>query len=529
MRLQEAGGSAIMADVRREAWGSRIGLILAVAGNAIGLGNFLRFRVQAAKNGGGAFMIPYALAFLLLGIPLMWAEWAMGRMGGVRGHGTTPYMFHQMIRWWRPARYLGSLGIVLPLGITVYYVYIESWTLAYAWFSGVQRYWGIGEAGPMRDFLAGFQGIQANAHFDGIWTAYAFFIVTIALNFYVLYRGIAAGIELLAKVAMPALFVFATAVAVRVATLGLSEAPPPYPVEGGFAFVWNPDFAELGNAKVWLAAAGQIFFTLSIACGAIQTYASYLKERDDVVVTGLTTSVTNELAEVVLGGSIAIPVAFAFFGAQATREIADGGAFNLGFAAMPIVFQRIPLGAFFGTLWFGLLFFAGITSSVALSQPAITFLQDELGISRRKAVVLVTAFIFGAAHLFIFGLGHGTLDEMDFWCGTLGLALFALFESVAFFWVFGMRRAWEEMHRGAQRRLPRFYYWVMMLVTPVYCLVLLAAWSIQQGWGVLVMKGVKPEDRPWIWATRALIVAMIAAVSILIGRASRKWDMERPS
>ncbi len=511
----------------REAWKSRLGLILAMAGNAVGLGNFLRFPVQATQNGGGAFMIPYAIAFLLLGIPLMWAEWAMGRMGGTRGHGTTPFMFHMM---WKgaPSKYLGVLGVMLPLGITVYYVCIESWTLAFAWFSGIQRYFGIADAEQMSEFLHGFQGVEATAHFDGISTAYVFFLVTMAINAYIVTRGIAAGIEMLAKVAMPTLFVFAVVIAVRVATLGLTEVPPPYPVQGGFAFIWNPDFGQLGNSKIWLAAAGQIFFTLSIACGAIQTYASYLGKRDDVVVTGLTTSVTNELTEVILGGSIAIPVAFAFFGAAATREIAQGGAFNLGFAAMPLVFQKIPMGAFFGTLWFGLLFFAGITSSVALMQPAIAFLQDELGFSRKKAATIVVLFVFVAAHMFIFGLGHGTLDEMDFWCGTFGLAVFALFESVMFFWVFGMNRAWAEMHQGAQRKLPRPYYWIMLLVTPLYCFTLLAAWGVQQGFDVLIMKDVAPGDRPWIWATRALFLGMIAAFALLVRHASKKWDEVKP-
>jgi SNF family Na+-dependent transporter len=431
---------------------------------------------------------------------------------------------------WRngAAKYLGVLGIVLPLGITIYYMYIESWTLAYAYFSAAGRYLGIGEAEPMRQFLHSFQGLESSSHFDGIWTAYVIFVITIALNFYVLYRGIAAGIERLAKVAMPALFIFAIAFAVRVATLGYTANPPPYPVEGGFAFVWNPDFGRLDEARIWLAAAGQIFFTLSVACGAIQTYASYLRERDDVVVTGLTTSMTNELAEVVLGGSIAIPVAFAFFGAAATRAFAEGGAFNLGFAAMPIVFQQIPWGAFFGTLWFGLLFFAGITSSVALTQPAICFLQDEFGWSRRKAVTVVVLFVFAAGHLVIFGLGHGTLDEMDFWCGTLGLAVFALVESVLFFWVFGMDRAWAEMHMGAQRRLPRVYYHLMKYVTPLYCIVLVGAWSWQQGRGVLLMEGVPAENRPWIWATRALMLAMVLVFCLLVQRASRRWKEAQP-
>ena len=125
---------------QRERWASRLGLVLAMAGNAIGLGNFLRFPRLAAQYGGGAFMIPYLVALLLLGIPLMWLEWSMGRYGGQFGYSTTPGMFQRLWKH-RAAKYLGALGISLPLLFVVYYTYIESWTLAYAYFSAT-------EAGP---------------------------------------------------------------------------------------------------------------------------------------------------------------------------------------------------------------------------------------------------------------------------------------------------------------------------------------------------------------------------------------------
>src|SRR3989338_9876067 len=126
----------------REKWKTRIGLILAMAGNAIGLGNFLRFPVQCAGNGGGAFMIPYFIAFLLIGIPLMWIEWGIGRFGGKYGHGTTPGMFHYL--WNHPlAKYVGAIGIFLPFGILIYYNYIVSWTLAFKIFSFTGKYFAI--------------------------------------------------------------------------------------------------------------------------------------------------------------------------------------------------------------------------------------------------------------------------------------------------------------------------------------------------------------------------------------------------
>src|SRR3990167_9483014 len=141
----------------REKWGTKLGLILAMAGNAIGLGNFLRFPVQCANNGGGAFMIPYFIALFLLGIPLMWVEWGIGRFGGKYGHGTTPGMFHYL--WKNPvSKYLGAVGIMIPFCLVIYYTYIEYWTLAYSAFSFTGKYFGITTHQGMIDFLGAYQG-----------------------------------------------------------------------------------------------------------------------------------------------------------------------------------------------------------------------------------------------------------------------------------------------------------------------------------------------------------------------------------
>ncbi|MBN1268956.1 MAG: sodium-dependent transporter, partial [Kiritimatiellae bacterium] len=407
----------------RDAWLTRWGVIMAMAGNAVGLGNFLRFPVQAAQNGGGAFMIPYFVCLLLLGIPLMWLEWAMGRYGGHHGHGTTPGMFDLL--WEHPlAKYLGAFGLIIPTIVGIYYLYIESWTLAYAVFSVTGKYHGITSMEEMRGFLNGFRGIGAGTMTFSPWS-YAFLVIALLVNLGVLYGGIAKGIERLAIVGMPLLFVFALMLVVRVFTLGTPDpAQPDNNVLNGLGFIWNPDFSQLRSGKIWLAAAGQVFFTLSVGFGIMACYASYMRRRDDVVVTGLSTAMTNEFAEVVLGGSIAIPIACAFFGLAGTQAIARGGAFDLGFMAMPIIFQKLPAGTLFGAAWFFLLFIAGITSSVALMQGAITFLQDELEWSRRKAVTVVGLFVFLGVHIPVLGLKAGALDEMDFWAGTVGLALF---------------------------------------------------------------------------------------------------------
>ena len=506
----------------REVWATRLGLILAMAGNAIGLGNFLRFPVQAARNGGGAFMIPYFVALLLLGIPLMWVEWAIGRHGGsLHGHGSTPGMFAALAR--RPwVKYLGVVGLFNPLVVLIYYTYVESWTLAYSFFSATGKYFGLTTRESMGAFQQEYLGGGPSVHFaGGIETAYVFMLITLAINVAILYRGITAGIERLAKIAMPLLFLFAVVLAVRVLTLGAPDtAYPERSVAAGFAWLWNPDFSRLSESQVWLAAAGQIFFTLSLGMGSIQCYASYVKRNDDVALTGLTTAATNEFAEVILGGTIAIPIAVAFFGLVETEAIAAGGSFSLGFQAMPIIFQKIPLGHLFGCLWFALLFFAGITSSVAMGQPIMAFLQEEFGWTRQRAALAlsVTVFLFIQPVIFL----RPFLDEMDFWAGTFGLAVFGLIEVILFAWVFGMDRGWQEITRGADIRIPRIFRYVIQYVTPVYLLVILGFWTIQGALPTLMMHGVPEERRTVVLAARLMLAGILAGLVLLVAHAWRR-------
>lgn len=502
----------------RERWATRIGLILAMAGNAIGLGNFLRFPVQAAKNGGGAFMIPYFISFLLLGIPLMWIEWAIGRYGGKFGHGTLPGMYDSM---WKSkiAKYLGALGIFMPFGIVLYYNYIESWTLAYAVFSITKKYFGNTSVEAMKNFLASYQGIAPGSN---AMLAFIFFIITLSINIYVIAKGISGGIERLAKIAMPLLFVFAIILTIRVLTLGTPDAAyPENNISNGLAYIWKPNFELLASAGIWLAAAGQIFFTLSLATGSLHTYASYLREKDDIALTGLATCSTNEFAEVVLGGTIAIPAAVAFFGATATKEIAKS-AFDLGFDAMPVIFQQIPFGAFFGCLWFLLLFFAGITSSVALTQPAMAFLQDEFNISRKTSAIILGIILFITGSFNIIFLKYGFLDEIDYWVGTFGLVVFGLIEVIIFMWIFGSNNAWAEINKGAEIKIPYFFKFIMKYITPLVLATILIAWIKQEFLDKLLMRGVPQEDIPYLIGARVMLLILLALIVVLVHFAWKK-------
>jgi neurotransmitter:Na+ symporter, NSS family len=293
---------------KNDRWATRYGLIMAMAGNAVGLGNFLRFPAKAEPY-GMAFLIPYFIALLLLGIPLMWMEWAMGRRGGTYGHGSTPGMFHRL--WPHPvSKYLGILGILLPAAIGLYYVYIESWSLGYAWKTAFGDYWGANSRDEMRETFTSYLGMNGGTFSFGL-ESYLFFLFTLGVNLLVFSRGIRRGVEIVAKYAMPMLLVLGVILAVRVLTLPRVDGRN---AADGLAHMWRIDWSTLANANVWLDATGQIFFTLSLGFGMIQTYASYLRREDDIVLNGLSTCGMNEFVEIILGGAIVVPAAVIFFG-----------------------------------------------------------------------------------------------------------------------------------------------------------------------------------------------------------------------
>ena len=509
-----------MSSNPNEAWGSRIGLILAMAGNAVGLGNFLRFPVQATANGGGSFMITYFIALLLLGIPLMWIEWGIGRNGGRYRKGHIPGMFAAI--WKHPAaKYIGVIGMVIPLVVMIYYTYIESWTLAFTFFSLTGDYWGHDTQEGMIGYLQSFQGIgPAETQEHAAWTPYAFFLATLGINVWIISKGVSGGIEKLARIGMPILFIFAIILAIVV--FFLPAGPDGSTAWTGLNFIYNPDFSRLDEPSVWLASAGQIFFTLSVGMGSLQAYASYLSRRDDIALNGIATAATNETAEVVLGGSIAIPAAVVFFGVAGATAIAQGGSFNLGFATMPVVFQQLPLGQVLGAMWFSLLFFAGITSSVAMLTPITAFFREEFGFRREPVCYALggITLVFGLMH--IMWLEHGFLDDWDFWAGTFGLAVLALIETIIFIWIFKPERAWASIHEGADIRIPRIFKFVMTYVTPLYLGAIFVTWGFQDALPILRMENVSEENRPYILISRLIMIGFAIAFVFLIRMAWKR-------
>ncbi len=452
-------------SIKKEEWGSRLGLILAMAGNSVGLGNFLRFPVQAVQNGGGTFIIPYLVCFLLLGIPLLWIEWSMGRFGGRKGHHSTPFILGSMGRgslW----KYIGVFGIFTNIAVAAYYCYIESWTLSYAYHSIKGTFTGLSQT-EVANFFNNYVGMSTS--FLGIPNeAVIFFIICILINTFILSKGLS-GIEKAAKIGMPLLILFGIFLAVRGITLGTSASSDEFPLANawdGLNYFWTPEYDSLFKPGIWLAAAGQIFFTLSVGMGTIHCYAAYIDSKDDIALNATSAGFTNEFVEVVLGSLIVVPIAAGYFGLDWVKE---NIGFGMAFQSMPFLFNQwgAVLSALAGVFWFGLLFFAGITSSLAMGTPWMGFMRDEFGWGKIKGALSFGFLTLCLGLPCVLFYQYGFFDQYDYWAGTVSLVIFALAETILFAWIFGINLGWQEIKEGADISIPVIFKYIIKYITPV--------------------------------------------------------------
>ncbi|MFN4012437.1 MAG: sodium:calcium symporter [Aquificaceae bacterium] len=493
---------------KREIWASKIGLIFAAAGNAVGLGNLLRFPSKVALYGGGAFMIPYFISLFLLGLPLMILEWVIGRYAGSKGHGSMTGIMGSLFHHANWARVLGSIGVAIPFLIVCYYIYIESWTLGFAVLS---LFGQMPEPVISQDYKTAMAPYVEffKSYTNPSFFAVLFLVITLLINWYLLQRGVVKGIELTAKIGIPALLL-----------MGIFLAVVSLSIRGGrglegLIFIYKPDFSRIWDPQVWLEASGQIFFTLSLGMGAIATYASYVKAREDVLKAGLWTAGINEFVEVVIGASIAIPAAFAMFGSLAVHALAQEGTFRLGFMSMPAVLMALPFGWLLSTIWFFLLFIAALTSSLALTQPLIALFEDEMRWSHSKAVNVSMLMVSVGAFLSAFVPGF--IDEVDFWAGTFLLVFFALLEIIVFVWIFGVHKFHHELTRDVFVKIPKSLVYFFAIASPIFLVVLIYNWGVIQAPKVLSNTSLE------VMVARMFIISTLVLLAFVAIESRRRY------
>lgn len=348
-----------MTHTKRATFGSKIGVILATVGCAVGLGNIWRFPYMLGENGGAAFLLVYISCILFLGIPVMITEFFIGRYSRKNAAGAFKVMAPGTK--WSVIGYNGVAAAFLILG---YYAVVSGWTLEYI----VQAFSGSLEGKNATDFADEFTAFSTGVFRPILWT-----VVFIALTHIIIISGVKEGIERASKVMMPVLFLILIALCVRSATLpGASE---------GLSFLFNPDFSKIDSSVV-LSAMGQAFFSLSIGMGCLITYASYFGKQTNLQTTALQVTILDTMVAV-LAGVMIFPAVFSF-GIEPTTGP------ELVFITLPNVFEQLPFGNIWSFVFFVLLALAALTSTISLHEVSTAYVHEEYHISRKKAAVIVS-------------------------------------------------------------------------------------------------------------------------------------------
>lgn len=441
-----------MSEQSREQWGSRTGFLMAAIGSAIGLGNIWRFPAEAYRNGGGAFLLPYLIALLTAGLPLLVLEYSIGR----KYRRSPPAALREMAR---PAEVIGWWQVAICFVIATYYAVIVAWAVRYTGFS-VGRQWG---KDPETFFSADFLHSAARPGGPGELVAGVFWplLGVWLLVLVILALGVRRGIERANKIFIPLLVVFFAALVVRALTLdGAAQ---------GLDALFAPDWGALTDGGVWVAAYGQIFFSLSIGFGIMVTYASYLGRRADLTGSALVAGFANSSFEILAGIGVFATLGFmARANGVAVDEVVTDGV-GLAFIAFPAVISEMPLGALFGVLFFVSLAIAGLTSMVSIVQVVVSSVQDRTGM-RRVPAVLVVGGVTAAASLAVFptDAGLSLLDVCDHFINQYGIALAALVFLVVLAWLLRRLRPLQA-HADATSAVRLGLWWRVCLgvVTPV--------------------------------------------------------------
>lgn len=382
---------------KRGNFGTELGMILATAGGAVGLGNVWRFPYMTGENGGAAFILVYICCVLMLGIPCMLSEFIIGRHGA-----SNTYRAYSLLSGGSAWKYVGLLGVATGFLIMGYYAVVSGWCLQYVYASF------FGELTGNADFVNRyFAEFSSDPWRPVIWT-----LAILVITCLVIVNGVRSGIERTSKMLMPTLFILLLVIVVASCLLPGGER--------GMEFLFKPDFTKL-DSDAFLGALGQSFYSLSIAMGCICTYASYFKRQTNLLKSALQVSLLDTLIAV-LAGLMIFPAAFSV-------GVNPGSGPSLVFVTLPNVFNQafaaVPLvGMLVSVFFYALLSLAAITSLMSLHEVSTAFLIEELHITRRTAATFVTA---GSLFIGIFC----SLSFSDIpWLSFSGRTLFDWFDFV---------------------------------------------------------------------------------------------------
>lgn len=435
-----------MTKNNRANFGSKLGVILASAGSAVGLGNIWRFPFETGNHGGAAFILIYLGCVLFFGIPIMVAEFSIGRHSRANTAGA-----YQKLAPGTHWRWVGRMGVLAGFLILGYYSVVAGWTLEYIVQAGTNTFAGQ----SANDFIASFNGFIAHPWRPALWMV-AFMLMT----HFIIVKGVEKGIEKSAKIMMPMLFLVLIVLAVCSVSLPGAGA--------GIEFLLKPDFSKV-DGNVLLGAMGQAFFSLSLGMGCLCTYASYFRNDTNLPKTALNVGWIDTMVAI-LAGFIIFPAAFSV-GIQP-----DAGP-SLLFITLPNVFQQafgnLPwLAVILSIMFYVLLALAALTSTISLHEVVTAYLHEEFNLTRGRAAKLVTAGCTFLGVLCSLSLGVGKeltvfgltlFDLFDFLTAKIMLPLGGFFIAIFTGWYLDKRIVWEEVSNNGT--LPKVVYriWLFLL------------------------------------------------------------------
>lgn len=435
----------------RDQWLTRMGFILATVGSAVGLGNLWRFPYVAGQNGGGAFLFVYLLMVVLLGCTVTLAELTLGRHTQLNALGA----YRKLREKWA---WVGGMAIFTALIILFYYSVVGGWVLRFV----VAAFTGQFTSNDPAVCGQFFTDFSSSAVEPIIYTAIFLFVTAM-----IVYRGVSTGIEKASKIMMPLLFFFIIAIAVRSVTLQGAGA--------GLAYFLVPDFDAINGGTI-LTAMGQAFYSLSLGMGIIVTYGSYLDKQSNLAKSSVVVPMLDTLAAVLAGLAI-LPAVFVFGFSP------DAGP-GLMFSTLPAVFSQMPLGQLFAILFFALVLFAALTSTISLLEVIVTYLIDEKNLKREKAAILAAMVIFiftvpaslsmGPWADIHFLPGMGFFAAVDYLSSNILLPLGGLLLCIFIGWVWGVDNAVHEITNEGSMEFKLAPVWAFLIkyVAPVAILLI---------------------------------------------------------
>lgn len=441
---------------KREHFGSKIGIIAAAAGSAVGLGNIYRFPCVAGENGGGAFLIVYLVIVLTLGIPMMIGEFILGRRAQKNPVGTFKALAPSAKGW----SLIGYMGVLCAFLIIAFYSTVAGWTIESVYKSVINYYHG-------KDLATIEQGFNDSINMTVrplLWQA-----VFIFISAFVIAKGISKGIEKYSKILMPILIIILLILCVKSILL-----PGAYE---GLKFFFKPDFSKISR-QVITSALGQVFFSMSLGMGALITYGSYISKKDNLVTTSLMVGLSDTFVAI-LAGVIIFPAAFSF-------GIRPEAGPSLAFNTLPMLFNQMNGGYFFCLIFFILLVIAAWTSALSLLEVIVSYLTEELNLSRKKATIYssVGAFIISilaamslhdGSSLTIFGFT--IFDGLDKITSMVFMTLVGLFTVLFLGWKIKKQDFEDEFTNGGtvNKRLNKIFYFIIKYLAPVAIAVIMVS------------------------------------------------------